>query len=151
MPRQTRNDCVVVAYREITGADEDAAQKCFSDKQTTSEGGFSLAALSDCLMSAGFMLTEQLESFTPQYCPQGGAVDEVKFKEVWTRFRGVAVVGYNKDGATMRHVVVVKDGGMVFDRSSFNATNGEFILDHFYRVGGKIDVKEIAIVTRMLG
>jgi hypothetical protein len=149
MPRQTGNDCVVVAYREITGADEETAQKCFSYKQTTSEGGFKLDALSDCLNDAGFMLIGQTESFAQQYCELSGAVDEVKFKEVWTRFRGVALVGYYKNGATMCHLVVVKDGGIIFDRSSFNAPDGEFILDHIKRVG--VTITDVSTVEWMLG
>lgn len=79
-----------------------------------------------------------------------GSVHDVAFKTFWTQFQGEAVVCYTKDDAPIGHVIVVRSGGVAFDPSRWASEDGEFIADHFNRVGGKIVITNVSTVTQML-
>jgi hypothetical protein len=147
-PRQTYNDCVVAVFREITGEDENIARVRFIP-HLTGEAGISLAALSSCLTNAGWMLTVY-DYAAQQVLRADGSLDEEALKRFWTQFQGEAVVLYTKDDAKIGHTVLVRTGGVVLDPSPLAPEDGEFILDHFKRVGGKITITSVSTVTRML-
>lgn len=145
--RQAYNDCAVVVFCYITGEDENTGRVRFIPR-LTGEAGVSLSALSCCLLDAGWRLTP-LNAALQQVGPDG-FFSEAVLKAFWTDFQGEAVVHYTKDNAKIGHIVLVRSGGVVLDPSPLSPEDGEFIVDHFNRVGGKIGIMSVSKVTRML-
>jgi len=146
-PRQIYNDCVVIVFREITGEDENTAFARFHP-HLKGKAGFPLDTLSSCLNDAGWMLT-RFDYAAQQVFGPDGSFDEAAFKSFWSQFRGEAVVCYIRNDAKVGHMIVVRSGGVAFDPGP-SPEDGEFIFDHFKRVGGKIDIQSVSTVTRML-
>jgi hypothetical protein len=147
-PRQTNNDCVVAVFREITGEDENTAFARFHP-HLKGEAGISLTALSACLIDAGWMLTADYY-LAERVAGPDGALSEGASKAYWAQFQGEAVVSYTQGDAEIGHAIVVRSGGLAFDPSPFAPEEGEFIADHFERVGTRITNISVSRVTRML-
>jgi len=149
-PRQTAiDDCVVAVFREIASLDEDTARERFGQYKIAGQPGYSSIALSSCLTSAGWMLQKD-ECLAERYRALDGTVDRVAFKTVWSGFRDIAVVGYTKGDTDIGHMVVVRSGGIVFDPAPPAPEDGEFIWDHFKRLGNNFLITEISTVEQLL-
>lgn len=144
-PRQRHNDCVVAVFRQITGENEQTAFLRFV-RHLTGEAGISVDALAACLKDAGWVLApyEALR----QVAISDGPFDEEAFRAFWSGFRGEAVIFYRRGEAKVGHTIFVQSGGVVLDPHPSAPEDGEFIVDHFKRVGGEITLTSVSTVTR---
>lgn len=144
-PRLVYNDCVVAVFRTITGEDDETALGRFL-AHAKGQAGFSRSALAACLADAGWLMNEWDADTKRAFFPSDGLFSKAA-KALWREFQGQAVIFYNADGAQMYHTILVCPGGVVLDPSPEAPENGEFIVDHFQRVVGKIGIASVSTVT----
>jgi hypothetical protein len=137
---------VVAVFRQITGEDEQTAFMRFF-RHLTGDAGISVDALAACLKDAGWTLTRH-EQARRQVAGSDDPLDEEAFTAFWSDFRGEGVIFYRRDEATIGHTVFVQAAGIVLDPQPSAPEEGEFIVDYFKRVGGRITLTSVSTVTR---